>query len=180
MMAEVLGARREGTRAAIELGIAMQLSNIARDVAQDLRAGRVYLPASWIGSAELELALKQGDECAQQRLRASTVRLLELADSFYDAAFAGLWTLPWRVRWSILSAALCYREIGVYVGKDVDGSWRRRTVVPRWRKLVLIGIAALRMLLPRYWRAQTSPRRRSGTALLDQLSLNATLAEAIH
>jgi phytoene synthase len=179
MMAEVLGARKQGTRAAVELGIAMQLSNIARDVAQDFRAGRVYLPASWIGRAEVRRALTGHDESAQELLRASTLRLLKLADAYYRSAFRGFWTLPWRVRWSILAAAMCYREIGVSVGRDVERSWRRRTVVPRWRKLILIAAAAVRMLLPVYWKARPLPAVSSGSSLLDQLPPSAALAETI-
>ncbi len=177
MMGEVLGAQKQGTRAAIELGIAMQLSTIARDVEQDFRARRVYLPASWITSTELERALTQHDEAAQNALVSATLRLLNLADEFYDSAFTGFWTLPLRVRWSILSAALCYREIGGYVGKNINASWHARTIVPRWRKITLIAIAGARLLLPRYWRAQAVVTSGPGPELLGRLSDVAGLAE---
>jgi len=175
MMADVLGAQNQGARAAVELGIAMQLSNIARDVAQDLSSGRVYLPASWISGTEVARALTHNDDDARQRLRASTQRLLRLADDFYDDAFSGFWTLPLRVRWSILAAALCYREIGIYVGKDIDASWHRRTVVPRWRKLTLIAIAAMRLLLPKYWRTKAADSSRPETDLLNDRPMGPVL-----
>jgi phytoene synthase len=168
MMGEVLGAQEQGTSSAIDLGIAMQLSNIARDVAEDLRAGRVYLPASWITSADVERALMQQDEAAQKGLASATLRLLSLADKCYDSAFTGFWTLPFRVRWSILSAALCYREIGVYVGKDIRASWRQRTIVPRWRKVMLIAVAGARLMLPKYWRTQAAVTSSRGVELLDR------------
>lgn len=152
MMAEVLGARRQGTFAAVDLGLAMQLSNIARDVAEDFNADRVYLPAAWITRDTLASALTEGNVHAQQSLRAATLRLLSLADTLYESSLTGFWTLPLRVRWGILSAAFCYREIGVYVGKDVAASWRRRTVVPAWRKLGLIVQCSARLLLPRFWK----------------------------
>jgi phytoene synthase len=157
MMADVLGAREQGFRAALELGIAMQ----------------------WIGSEEVARALTQHDEHAGKLLVASTLRLLTLADAFYDSAYTGFWTLPLRVRWSILAAALCYREIGVAVGKNVQASWRRRTVVTRWRKLALIAIAGLRLLLPRYWRPQDTKAHERETGWLEQVSLAGALAEAI-
>ena len=169
MMAEVLGAQQQGACPAIELGIAMQLSNIARDVQQDLRAGRVYLPASWIASTDVERALTLRDEAAQTVLVSATLRLLHLADEFYNSAFTGFWTLPPRVRWAILSAALCYREIGVSVGKNVSASWQRRTVVPRWRKLMLIALAGARLLLPSYWRASTVANSSRGLESLERL-----------
>jgi phytoene synthase len=179
MMAEVLGAQKQGTRAAIELGIAMQLSNIARDVEQDLRAGRVYLPASWITFTEVERALTQHDESAQKVLVLATLRLLNLADEFYDSAFTGIWTLPVRVRWSILSAALCYREIGVYVAKNIHASWHGRTIVPRWRKVTLIAVAGARLLLPKYWRAQAVVTAGRGPQLLDRLIAIPILPETL-
>jgi 15-cis-phytoene synthase len=178
MMAEILGARKEGKRAAIELGIAMQLSNIARDVAQDFRAGRIYLPASWITRIELECALMKRDQPAQERLEGAMLRLLRLADELYERAFTGFWTLPLRVRWSILSAALCYREIGIYVGRDRRMSWQRRTIVPRWRKLTLVVIAAMRLLRPKYWRAQQTSRSSKENDLLNGLPIEILLAEA--
>lgn len=76
MMAEVLGAQKQGARAAIELGIGMQLSNIARDVEQDLRAGRVYLPASWITGTAVQRALIRQNKSAQNVLVSATLRLL--------------------------------------------------------------------------------------------------------
>jgi phytoene synthase len=170
MMAEVLGAQEQGTRAAIELGIAMQLSNIARDVEQDLKAARVYLPATWIASTDVERALIPHHPSAQNMLVSATLRLLNLADEFYDSAFTGFWTLPLRVRWSILSAALCYREIGVFVGKNIKASWGGRTIVPRWRKIMLIAIAGARLLLPKYWRAQPAVTASRGLELLDRLT----------
>ena len=179
MMAEVLGAQQQGTRAAIELGIAMQLSNIARDVDQDLRAKRVYLPASWITVTEVERALTKHEEAAQKVLIPATQRLLDLADEFYDSAFTGFWTLPLRVRWSILSAALCYREIGVYVGKNINASWHARTIVPRWRKVVLIAVAGVRLLLPKYWRAESVVTSGPGLELLDRLTGVTSLSETL-
>ena len=179
MMAEVLGARTQGTRAAVELGIAMQFSNIARDVAQDLRAARMYLPAAWICGTDIERALTQHDEHAQELLATATLRLLTLADTFYGSAFTGIWTLPLRMRWSILSAALCYREIGVSVGKDIPASWQTRTVVARWRKLMLIATAGVRLLLPKYWRAPVATGDIQKTHLLEHLPIASALAEAL-
>ncbi len=152
MMADLLRARPEGYGAAVALGMAMQLSNISRDVAEDLQAGRVYLPAEWISAGTVRRAVEGGDAGEAKDLRAATGRLLAMAEALYDVAFDGIWTLPWKVRWSILAAGLCYREIGVEAGRDAGRSWRRRTVVSSGRKLWLIGVAGLRLFLPRSWR----------------------------
>jgi phytoene synthase len=110
-------------------------------------------------------------------LIAATLRLLNLADEFYDSAFTGFWTLPLRVRWSILSAALCYREIGVCVGKNIKASWHQRTIVPRWRKAMLIAVAGARLLLPKYWRAQAVVSSSRGLEPLDRFIGATSLSE---
>lgn len=152
MMAQVLRAAPEGVGAAVALGMAMQLSNICRDVAEDLQAGRVYLPREWVEREQVCLAVEKGEPNAAALVEGAMRRLLEVAAQLYEAAFDGIWSLPWRLRWSILAAGMCYREIGVAAGGDVAQSWRRRTVVSSGRKLWLIGVAGLRLLLPRFWR----------------------------
>ncbi len=148
MMCDLLGADPSGRSAAISLGIAMQLTNIARDVAEDLRNGRIYLPSEWISPAEVRGAIG-GETAAAIALNQATRRLLALAERFYAVAFAGMAALPWRTRWSILAAALCYRQIGSEVLADIPASWRRRTVISLPRKLLLVARAAVRLLLPR-------------------------------
>lgn len=151
LMANVLRARGEGHAAAVALGCAMQLSNICRDVAEDAAAGRIYLPASTVSTQGVYRALQSGEADAVRAVWTATQQLLARADTLYALAYTGMWTLPWRTRWSILAAAMCYREIGVAVGRDVQRSWQCRTVVGRGRKLQLIALAGLRLLLPRFW-----------------------------
>lgn len=151
LMADVLRADPKGLGAAVALGCAMQLTNICRDVAEDARQGRVYLPASLVEKAAVLQALAGHDAQAAHAVREATYRLLACAEALYEAAYDGMWTLPGRVRWSILVAALCYREIGVQVASNVDRSWQTRTVVRRARKLQLVLKASLRLLLPRFW-----------------------------
>ena len=135
MMCRILGAPPAGAQAASHLGIAMQLTNIARDVRDDLGRDRIYLPSAWIAPEAVETATAGGDPAP---LVAATARLLALADQFYASAQTGMHYLPWRARVSILAAAACYREIGVLVGRDIPESWRRRIVVPRTRKAALL------------------------------------------
>ncbi len=155
-MAYVLQAEPAGFGAAVALGMAMQLSNIARDVAEDLREGRVYLPSCWVSAAAVQQALGEADPAASRGVLAATGEVLSLAERLYEAAFDGIWSLPWRVRWSILAAALCYREIGREVRRRGELSWTERVVVSNRRKLWLIALAGGRLALPRFW----LPRRR--------------------
>ena len=170
MMAKVLRAKPEGYRAAVALGMGMQLSNISRDVAEDFAAGRVYLPAEWVTSSAVFGALHRRDVADAQRVRAAVVRIVGKADDLYEAAFDGMWSLPWRMRWSILAAAMCYREIGVVVRHAPERSWRQRIAISTGRKLWLVVWAALRLLRPRFWRPQRSPdwQRAIGSAALWQ------------
>ncbi len=138
MMCRILGAPPEGAQAASHLGIAMQLTNIARDVREDRERERYYLPAEWIAPAALQAALDGGDPLP---LVAATRRLLARAEDFYASADAGMHFLPLRARVAILAAAACYREIGVVVGRNIPLSWSRRATVSGSRKAVLVAQA---------------------------------------
>lgn len=171
LMADVLQADPRGTVAAVALGCAMQLSNICRDVAEDARNGRAYLPANTAPRAAIARALAGEDLQARRVVRSATLDLLKRADTLYQVAYDGMWSLPIRVRWSILVAAMCYREIGVKVGADVDRSWHVRSVVSRFRKLQLVLLASVRLLYPRFWRprSQVASRACLGDAVTVQM-----------
>jgi phytoene synthase len=152
MMCRILGAPPAGAEAATHLGIAMQLTNIARDVREDLHRDRIYLPAAWVSPAEVKAAIQlatgaapvQLHTPAADALRDAIHRLLALAEEFYRSADRGMHYLPWRARISILAAAACYREIGVRVGKDTALSWKDRAVVPATVKANLVFRACIR------------------------------------
>lgn len=110
MMRPVLGAPIEVERYAIALGMAMQLTNVARDVAEDAQRGRCYLPAQW----DRQWRLDAGLTTAAQRTRAFAMvrRVLTLADDFYAYAAQGLETIPSRNRRAIHIAMALYQGIG--------------------------------------------------------------------
>ena len=101
---------------AIDLGIAMQMTNIARDVLEDAHLGRRYLPASWAGpvsaSAICRAAIQPNSKQARQ-ISQAVARLLALAECYYRSAEAGIGALPWRARAAIIVAGRVYRQIGV-------------------------------------------------------------------
>ena len=113
---------------AVDLGIAMQLTNIARDVGTDARMGRRYLPASWVGDVEAADIAAPG-EALQRDLRDATRRLLQLADRYYASGEAGLAFLPLRARLAIVAAGRMYRAIGGQIAAFDYRSWDRRAVV---------------------------------------------------
>lgn len=144
MMSRIMGrGDEEALQRAIHLGIAMQLTNIARDVGEDARRDRVYLPAAWLaeagGSAEDVLALRPTPP-----VRSVTLRTLDLAEAYYRSGIAGIALLPPSCRPAILSAALLYREIGRRVAANGGDGITGRARVSTPRRLALIGLALLR------------------------------------
>jgi 15-cis-phytoene synthase len=126
MMSLIMGERRpEALARAIDLGVAMQFSNIARDVEEDAELGRVYLPADW-------------------KAASAASRLVDEAELSYNRAASGIALLPRSCRASINAARLLYREIGR--AAKMQGH-KGRAIVPFGRKLILVGKAVAQSLL---------------------------------
>lgn len=139
MMSLLMGARSPSALSrACDLGVAMQLSNIARDVAEDARMGRIYLPRQWLREAGIEPSAWLAEPVHSPALDAVVLRLLEQADLLYERAAAGMAELPLPCRPGINAARLLYADIGHRVALSGAEAMRRRTVVPRPRKLWLL------------------------------------------
>lgn len=135
MMARVMGVRDPAVLdRACDLGLAMQLTNIARDIVEDARVGRCYLPQAWL----VEFAVP-ASALADPRHRLAVARmaqrLVEQAEPYYQSAQAGLAALPWRSAWAVASAAVVYRRIGVKVQAAGVAAWDGRLSTSRWEKL---------------------------------------------
>jgi 15-cis-phytoene synthase len=133
MMSLIMNVREEDALArAIDLGVAMQFSNIARDVVEDAKNGRVYLSDEWLVAA----GLKRDDVLQNPACAASVAtRLVAEAETLYERAVSGIAQLPASCRASINAARLLYREIGVASAKLKHAG---RAVVPLPRKLSLL------------------------------------------
>lgn len=118
---------------ACDLGLAFQLTNIARDVMEDARVGRVYLPDELFGRRVTPADVL--DPANHRAVVAATHAVLELAERYYASARIGIAALPWRSAWAIATALQVYREIGKRVRRAGD-PWAERQSVPHWRKLV--------------------------------------------
>ena len=167
MMCRVLGCDDPAAlRHAVDLGIAMQLTNICRDVAADAAAGRRYLPASMIGDVAPQ-ALVDPALPLRPRLQACIDDLLDTADCYYRSGEAGLAHLPIGARCSILVAARVYRAIGTRLRQHGNAYWLGRTVVPqRTKSLVTLRALLSTPLLPGFW----VPARHHDAALHGALS----------
>jgi 15-cis-phytoene synthase len=129
---------------ACDLGIAMQLTNIARDVGEDARAGRLYLPRRWLREEGIDPEAWLADPRYDMRLGKIIGRLLAVADTFYHRSIAGVGALPGTCRPGIHAARLIYAEIGRELERGGLDSISRRTVVPGSRKLRLLAEAFAR------------------------------------
>jgi phytoene synthase len=136
MMCALLGvSTAQALPYAIDLGMAMQLTNIARDVIEDAGRGRIYLPATWLPEDVTPGSLPDREDEVFPAVR----RLLENADRRYRNGARGLAYLPARVRPAIQAAARLYEEIGARILLQGPAYLSAgRCVVPTGRKLVLL------------------------------------------
>lgn len=127
---------------AIDLGMAMQLTNIARDVSKDAQSGRRYLPKTLFDSPPLTDDLATGAPALREDIRRAVQWLLAEADLYYRSGVAGLAYLPPRARLGILVAARVYQAIGREIERKDFAVWEGRAMVSP-KKKALIAARAL-------------------------------------
>ena len=144
MMCHVLGVTHDGAlRQAAQLGMAMQLTNICRDVAEDYTLGRLYLPGDLLRAvgADVPRALR-GELPSQGALREAMPlvmkQLLLLADRYYESAERGIAALPFRGGLAARAALHLYRAIGFVIASRGYDPGRGRAVVSNGRKLLIV------------------------------------------
>jgi len=139
MMAILMGVRDAAVIArACDLGVAMQLTNIARDVGEDARNGRLYLPLSWLREAGLDPERWLAAPQFNPQLASVVARLLRTAGQLYARADAGIVALPANCQTGIRAARLFYAAIGCEVERAGFDSLSRRAVVSTAHKLTLL------------------------------------------
>lgn len=131
LMALVMGVHPDDEATldrASDLGIAFQLANIARDLVDDHRIGRCYLPGAWL--RELELTpTTLADPDKRDRLAIAAARLVRLAADYEASGRIGARRLPFRARWAVLAAAGIYGSIGRLTAARGERAWDSRTAV---------------------------------------------------
>ena len=167
MMSLVMQVRDPSAIArACDLGVAMQLTNIARDVGEDARNARLYLPRDWLAEEGSTPKPSSRSRSPPPALGSSPQAPARRGRPLYAQSLAGIAMLPGACRPSIHAARLLYAEIGRAVEGGHD-SVTRRAVVSTARKLALLGAATRRLAAsrPRLHRrpplpAGAIPRRR--------------------
>ncbi len=144
MMALVMGVRDPAALArACDLGAAMQLTNIARDIGEDAREGRLYLPLAWLQAAGIDADAWLAAPSFTPAIAGLVARLLKEADRLYRTGERGIADLPLTCRPGIRAARLLYAEIGREVARRGFDCVSGRAVVPASRKLRLLANAAV-------------------------------------
>ena len=137
MMAVVMGVSpvdEETLDRACDLGLAFQLANIARDIAEDGRAGRCYIPDDWLAQLDLE----PGEHLRphnRKKLALIGRWLADEAGQYEASARVGAARLPFRARWAVLSAAGIYGDIARKVRIAGEHAWDGRIFTSRGEKL---------------------------------------------
>lgn len=145
MMCVLMGVRdRHRLARACDLGLAMQLTNIARDVGADAALGRIYLPRDWLAEAGVDADAFLHNPTASPEIRAMTDRLLREADRLYLRAEPGIADLPMACRPGIFAARHIYAGIGSAVRARGCNSVTGRAHTGKARKLGWLALSGLR------------------------------------
>jgi phytoene synthase len=169
MMAVIMRVRSDQALArACDLGVAMQLTNIARDVGEDARCARLYLPLQWMREAQIDPDTWLLNPVFDERIASVVSRLLAAADELYQRSEHGIAQLPRDCRPAIRAARLVYAEIGRELERLGLNSINHRAYVTGRRKLALIARASGAALI-----APADP-----TLQMDVLPANQFLVEA--
>ena len=140
MMSKIIGVKHEkAARSAIDLGIGMQLTNIARDVYEDSQMKRIYLPADWIPNITLENLNSTDDDNSEldEKISNAIHKTINLAEKFYKNGFAGLKYIPFSTRLGIFIAANVYRGIGIKIKNNKKKYIRERVYLNSFEKTLI-------------------------------------------
>jgi len=158
LMCPILGLRdRRFLPHAAALGMGMQLTNIARDVGEDWRRSRCYLPVEWAGGLRPSRAAPDAEG-----VRSAVRRVLDVADGFYEAGDSGITALDGDARLAVRAASGIYRAIGTRIRRGGFRVLEERARVSALGKAGLFARAALAGMMPT--RVSNHPTRLDDTA----------------
>ncbi len=147
MMTLVMGRREPHVLArACDLGIAMQLTNIARDIGEDAGNGRIYMPTDWLDDAGIDPKTWIAAPTCSPEIRAIVERLLGEAEALYTRSQSGIAALPASCRLGINAARILYREIGQEILRGVDPVTTRAVTSKQQKLRLLVEVIGTRAL----------------------------------
>jgi phytoene synthase len=160
--------RQEVISRAFDLGIGMQLSNISRDVGEDARTGRVYIPAQWLTEEGVDRGELLRNPTMTPELARCVKRLLDTADIYYARADAGIKFLPTDCQLAVQAAGCIYGDIGRVVRRNRYNSIDTRAHTSKMRKLFMLMIAYCKVLVAPYVNSN-EPAAASARFLVDKV-----------
>lgn len=128
---------------AVALGIANQLTNILRDVGEDVQRGRIYLPLEDLARfnyTEQDLFNRVIDD----RWRALMQFQIQRARDYYKEAERGIRALHPDARWTVWAALMLYQGILDVIERNQYDVFNRRAYVPTWEKFTYLPLALVR------------------------------------
>ena len=144
MMCVLMGVRdRDALARACDLGVAMQLTNIARDVGEDAREGRLYLPTEWLDEAGIDAEAFLANPRMSPKLARLTRRLLVEARRLYDRSEAGISALPLAARPGIFAARHIYAAIGAVLRQQGHDNINHRARTTTAHKVRLLAVSMI-------------------------------------
>ena len=138
MMAKILNTQNKyAYRYAVDLGIAMQLTNIMRDIIEDASMDRVYYPKVWVELTSKNIL--ENNSNTIKNINRATQKLFKLSEMYYKSAFKGIAFLPsFRSRFAILLALFVYRQIGRKIIKNSFSNLKKREIVSFYEKILCL------------------------------------------
>ena len=155
----ILVNNKEANKHAVDLGIAMQLTNIARDIYEDATMNRVYLPKEWLQDISVEQLTNNSNQEIQPLMSKIIKKLIDLSEVYYQNGFSGMKYIPIKTRLAIFFAAKIYRGIGMKIKSNQYQYSNKRVYLNKFHKLwVTIKSLPEFIFLKRIYRSYTPIR----------------------
>ncbi|MDB4040526.1 phytoene/squalene synthase family protein [Methylophilaceae bacterium] len=137
MVCDVIGIKNKELKYyAIDLGIAMQLTNICRDIMEDAKMGRIYLPKNMVNNLSIEKFKKPSDN-DKRIINSARNNLLKDADEYYKSAMNGISHLPSKTSRAVIVAAKLYQAIGESIIKNKISYQAPRVYISKLHKIAI-------------------------------------------
>ena len=151
MMCSIMNIKHKSLKIhAIELGIAMQITNIARDIREDLDKGRLYMPQTLRSFNFKNLEELKNNKNKINLFCKDNIKMITYSDAIYTSAKMGIYKLPFKYRLPIMLASNLYQEIGRKILKNPLDVWKTRVYVSILSKIFITFKTILNCLLPNF------------------------------
>ena len=137
MMCNLMKVKQKELRVkGVQLGIAMQMTNIARDIKEDLQRGRIYFPKQFRSKKNKDFNKLLECENLKKEFTDDLKKLLDFSDIIYQIAWKGIIKLPIKYKLPIAIAAYLYQSIGFKIRRLEYNIWKERVYLTTFEKIV--------------------------------------------